>query len=191
MRLFTAIELEEAVRLQVAALATELQRRVQTSAPRARLTWVAADRLHLTLRFIGEVERDLAERIIHVLREPLGEPEFDLTLDALGAFPRKGPPRVLWVGVADGRDIVIRAEAAISARLSTLGIRAEDRPYSPHLTLARVRDPAGLRASALFEGMTVRTGRTRVETITLFQSHLSPKGPTYTVLEKIRLQRTT
>ena len=188
MRLFTGIGLDEAARAAAAAASDELRRRVQESAPRAKVTWVGAERLHLTARFIGEVPAEMAERVISALREPLPLAPFVLTFDRLGAFPLNGPPRVLWIGVADGRDAVIRAEAAVSNRLAALGIPREDRPYSPHLTLARVRDAAGLRAAKLFEGLEPRLGETRVDAITLFQSRLSPKGPTYVVLERTRLR---
>lgn len=188
MRLFTGIELDEAARTEAAAASHELRRRVEASAPRAKVTWVAAERLHLTVRFIGEVPAEMAERVINTLRAPLPLAPFVLTFDRPGAFPPKGPPRVMWIGVADGRDAVIRAEGAISDRLAALGIPREDRPYSPHLTLARVRDAAGLRAAKLFEGLEPRLGQTRVDAITLFQSCLSPKGPTYVVLERTPLR---
>ena len=187
MRLFTAIELADVVRIEAAGLTAELRRRVQEQAPRARLTWAAAERLHLTVRFLGDLEDELAERVIGALREPLPINPFAMTFDPLGAFPAKGPPRVLWIAAADGRDDVIRAGAAISDRLLALGIPAEDRAYTPHLTLARVRDAGGLRPAALFDGLVSRLGPTRVDAITLFESRLSPKGPTYTVLERTRL----
>lgn len=188
MRLFTAIELADAVRARVAANISALRARVEQSAPHARLTWITEERLHLTVRFIGEVEPPLAERIISALRPPLPLPPFTLGFGPLGAFPPKGAPRVIWIGIADGRDAVIRVESAIGERLLGLRIPKEDRPYSPHLTLARVREPAGLRASSLFEELSPDPGQTFVDAITLFQSKLSPKGPTYTVLERTPLR---
>jgi 2'-5' RNA ligase len=94
---------------------------------------------------------------------------------------------VLWAGVASGRDELLAAEREISARLARLGIPKEVRPYSPHLTLARVREPAGLRSARLLDGLTDQSlGTVRVDAITLFHSKLSPKGPTYTPLLPIR-----
>jgi 2'-5' RNA ligase len=188
VRLFTGIELADAVRTRAAATVAELRQRVQENAPDARVTWISEERLHLTVRFIGEVGDPLAERIVNALRAPLPMAPFTIVFDALGAFPSRGSPRVIWIGVAEGHDAVVRAESAISDRLLALGIPREDRPYSPHLTLARVREPAGLRAATLFDGLSPRLGRTRVDAITLFQSRLSPKGPTYVVLERTPLR---
>jgi 2'-5' RNA ligase len=188
VRLFTGIELDDAARQAAAAVIEELRRRAAGGAPRARVTWVASERLHLTLRFIGEVGDTAAHDVISSLRDPLPVSPFAMTFDRLGAFPPKGPPRVLWIGVAGGRESVVRAEAAVSERLARLGMPREDRPYSPHMTLARVREPAGLRAATLFDGLVPRLGATRVDAITLFQSKLSPNGPAYVVLERTALR---
>jgi 2'-5' RNA ligase len=188
MRLFTAIELGDAVLERAAELLEILRRRAGRSAPHSKVTWVAADRMHLTLRFIGEVDEARGETIIAALRDRVALERFDVRWEGLGSFPPRGAPRVLWVGVAAGADSLRQVEEAVSARLEVLGIPREDRPYSPHLTLARVKEPAGLKAAALFEGLDGALGKTRVEAITLFRSHLSPKGPTYVALERTPLQ---
>jgi 2'-5' RNA ligase len=186
MRLFVAAEIGETLAARAAELTRELQRRARESAPRARVTWVPADRLHLTVRFIGEVDETRAAGVHNALEPPLAVAPFDLTLTGAGAFPKGGAPRVLWVGVANGRDELVAAERDVSARLARLGIPEEERAYSPHLTLARVREPAGLRSARLLEGLTERAlGTVRVDAITLFQSKLSPKGPAYTPLLRI------
>lgn len=186
MRLFVAAEIGEALATTVAELSRELQRRAGETARHAKVTWLPADRLHLTVRFIGEVDDARAAAIREALEPPLNIAPFDLTLAGAGAFPKGGAPRVLWVGVVSGQDQLIAAERAISARLARLGIPEEERPYRPHLTLARVREPAGLRTARLLEGLTDRTlGTVRIDAITLFQSKLSPKGPTYTPLLRI------
>lgn len=97
-------------------------------------------------------------------------------------------PRVLWIGVTDGYDELRTIERTISARLTQIGVAPEDRAYSPHLTVARVREPAGLRTAQLIDDLLDRqVGTTRVSAITLFQSKLSPKGPTYTSLLRVAL----
>lgn len=188
MRLFTAIEVGEAVQARAAALVEELRRRAAAAAPRARVTWAAADRMHLTVRFIGEVGEDHGERIRAALRDPIPVHPFRAAWDGLGAFPGKSSPRVLWVGVAAGLDDLSAVESAVGRRLSSVDIPPEQRPYRPHLTLARVRDAAGLRAGPLFDGLSARLGETRVDAITLFQSLLSPRGPTYVVLQRTPLR---
>ena len=188
MRLFTAVEIGETMQARAATLLAELRRRAESSAPRAKVTWVAAARIHLTLRFIGEVDAGTGERIVHALRDEIPMAPFTVEWGGLGAFPPRGAPRVLWVGVAAGAEALVAAEKHVSDRLAALGIAREARPYSPHLTLARVREPAGLKAATLFERVDASLGETAVDAITLFQSHLSPKGPTYTALSKSRLK---
>jgi 2'-5' RNA ligase len=144
--------------------------------------------LHLTVRFIGEVDDQTAAAVCRTLERPMAHVPFDLALAGIGAFPKGGSPRVLWIGTTDGGEELLAAEREVSRRLTGIGLQEEDRPYSPHLTLARVREPAGLRTSRLLEGLTdVQIGITRIGAITLFQSKLSPKGPTYTPLLRIPL----
>lgn len=188
MRLFTAIELGEKTAADAAALVTALRRRTETTAPRAKVTWVTPDRMHLTLRFIGEADAGQGGRIIDALRESIALPPFDLEWGEPGAFPGKGTPRVLWLAAARGADALAAVEAAITDRLSSLGLTREARPYRPHLTLGRVREAVGLAVPALFEGLHPRVRGTHVDAITLFQSRLSPKGPSYTVLQKTPLK---
>lgn len=190
MRLFTAIDLGDRVRTRARELLEELERRAGRLAPRARVTWVVPDRMHLTVRFIGEVTEAQGAEIRAALRDPLPIPPFDVSWEGLGAFPPRGAPRVLWVGVGRGADELVRLADQVSARLLTRGIPLEERPYSPHLTLARVREPAGLQAAGLFAGLDGALGTTAVETVTLFQSRLSPKGPAYTVLQQTALAAT-
>ena len=161
-------------------------------APRAKVTWLTPGRLHLTIRFIGEVDEARSAAVHAALGPPLGMEPFDLTLAGTGAFPKRGPPRVLWAGVEQGRNELIAAEREISARLATLGGRREERPHSPHVTLARVRDAGGLRSASLLKGFEDRRlGTIHVDAITLFHSRLSPQGPTYAPLLRTLLRRPT
>ncbi len=180
MRLFVAAEIDPALARELARVAGELRERVGARAPRARLTWVPADRLHFTVRFIGEVDEPRGSAIIAALAPPLPVAPFDVAIAGLGVFPPKGPPRVLWAGASEGRVEMAGLEREVSARLAACGIPPETREYSPHLTLARVREPGGLRSRDLLDGAPQGAfGTTRVDAITLFQSVLSPKGPTY------------
>jgi RNA 2',3'-cyclic 3'-phosphodiesterase len=186
MRLFIAVEIDPALARELARVAGELRARVYSRVPRARLTWVAEDRLHFTVRFIGEVDESRASAIARTLELPLPVAPFDLTMESIGTFPASGRPRVIWAGTREGGDQLAVIEREVSARLATLGIPPEEREYSPHLTLARVREGTSLRARDVLEGAPEGPiGTSRIDAITLFQSRLSPKGPTY-----VRLQRT-
>ena len=188
MRLFVGVELDATVASAATALIGELQRRAARLAPAARITWTAEERLHITVRFIGHADDALGRAIAGALEPPLKTAQFDLALGGAGAFPKSGAPRVLWAGIASGGAALHAVEREVTARLAAVGIPPEDRPYSPHLTLARVRDAAGLRAASLFEQVAeTPLGTTRVEAITLFESRLSPKGPTYVPLQRTPL----
>ena len=180
MRLFIAIDVGATIAAEAGRVVELLRRRVQTLAPRAQLTWVTPERMHLTVRFIGQADDSRTAAIEAALAPPIAVPPFNLHVTGLGTFPPRGTPRVLWAGVDGQLDALRGAEREVSDRLERLGIAREDRPYSPHLTLARVKEAAGLRAASLVEGLADRDfGSTRVDAITLFESRLSPKGPTY------------
>lgn len=170
-------------------MSEELERRATAAARGAKVTWIPADRLHLTIRFIGEIDDGRVPMVRQALEEPLAVAPFSLTLCGAGTFPKSGTPRVVWLGITEGQEELLRVEREITARLTPLGIPEEERAYSPHLTLARVRDPAGLKSTRLLDGFTDRRiGTTQIDAITLFHSKLSPKGPTYTPLLRTPLK---
>lgn len=188
MRLFVAVEIAPAVAAAAAALVDRLRARASRLAPRSRITWVTADRLHLTIRFIGPVDAETADAVRQALAPSLSQHPFGLTVAGVGTFPDKGPPRVVWSGVTDGREPLLAIERRVSERLARMGISTEERPYHPHLTLARIRDAAGLRSAALLDAVADTVlGATAVEAITLFESRLSSKGPTYVALQRTSL----
>jgi len=189
MRLFIAVELPPAA-LAAATMASQALRvRVAQDAARARLTWVTPDRMHITVRFIGDADPDQGQAIIAALAAPLDAACFSLTLKGAGAFPDRGAPRALWLALDGSAAAAVRVvEEKVSARLAAAGIPRESRPFSPHLTLARVRDPGGLRRSIVQGVAAPAHPGERVEAITLFESRLSPKGPTYTALQRTPLR---
>jgi RNA 2',3'-cyclic 3'-phosphodiesterase len=191
MRLFIAVEMNPSVAAAAREVIDDLRARVVRMAPRARITWSNPDRIHVTVRFIGEADETRAQAIRSALGPTIDAPVFDVIVEGVGAFPPKGPPRVFWAGLTDERDGLLEVERAVSARLDTL-VPAEDRPYAPHLTLARVKDPAGLSRAVLFEGVTTRRfGTVHVDAITLFESRLSPKGAIHVPLQRSALRRRT
>lgn len=189
MRLFVAVEIAPAVAAAAAELIDQLRARAGRLAPRSRITWVTADRLHITVRFIGHVDLERTDVIRQALAPPFESDPFELTVAGVGTFPRTGPPRVVWAGLTEGRQPLTAIEEHVGQRLSGVGIAAEERSYNPHLTLARVRAAGGLRSAALLETVTdTMLGATPVEAITLFESRLSPKGPTYVALQRTGLR---
>jgi len=169
IRLFTAIEIPESIRLQLSLL--------QGGIPGAR--WSAPENMHLTLRFIGEVDQAVARDIDDVLAD-IREPAFSLSLKSVGEFGRK-EGRALWAGVANGDELQHLA-AKIESALQRMGLPAETRKYSPHVTLARLKDvpiseiQAFLSTHAMF-----KTPAFEVRQFALFSSQTSPKGSRYRI----------
>jgi RNA 2',3'-cyclic 3'-phosphodiesterase len=167
IRLFTAVEIPESVRLRLTLL--------QGGVPGAR--WQPAENLHLTLRFIGEVDEPTASDIDAVLGA-LDVPAFEMSLKGVGQFGGK-EGRALWAGVA-ANPALTHLTAKIESALQRMGLPAETRKFTPHVTLARLRDaPLAkvqefLAAHSLFD-----SGQFPVRAFTLFSSHQTPKGSLY------------
>jgi RNA 2',3'-cyclic 3'-phosphodiesterase len=179
MRLFLAVELDDIVRARMAACGEALRGRLRPALARAA-AWVPPANLHLTLRFLGWQNDEQVERLEQALATPFASAPFDLELRDLGHFPPRGSPRVLWVGVGQGRDTVVALHAEIELRLRELGFLPEDRPFHPHVTLARFKSERLPRGARLPEPLgEAALGVCHVAAITLFESRLSPKGPTY------------
>ena len=189
MRLFVGVGLDAAVARAFEDVSAELQRRVRTLAPHARLAWVPPQNAHITVRFIGHVDEARATAITSALRPAVDVAPFDLVVRGVGTFPENRGPRVIWAGLKDGVEALKQIEEEVSARLERCGVEREGRPYHPHLTIGRVKEGGGLRARPLLDGLEDRTlGVSRVEAITLFESRLSPKGPTYGPLQSTNLR---
>ena len=188
MRLFVGIAIDSAVAAAASTLSDELRRRAARLAPPARITWIPPERLHLTVRFIGEADEDQVTSVKETMAAPIAIPAFELSLGGVGAFPRSGKPQVVWAGIERGFDSLHAIEREVTRRLHQIGIPPEKRPFSAHLTLARVREAAGLKSQPLFAGLEdTQLGTTRVEAITLYESRLSPKGPAYLPLQQTGL----
>jgi len=167
IRLFTAIEIPETIRLRLSLL--------QGGVPGAR--WTPIENLHLTLRFIGEVDERTANDIDETLSD-LKAPAFELTLKGMGEFGGRDA-RALWAGVAPNPSLQ-RLVAKIESALQRMGLEAETRKFTPHVTLARLRDaPLAkvrefLSANNLFD-----SGSFVVRWFALFSSHQTAKGSLY------------
>ena len=155
--------------------------------------WVNPSGIHLTLKFLGATEADLAPVIISQLADKLtGANRPTLSLSGLGTFPGRGAPRVIWAGVtgeSDGLDDLFRrAEDTATA----LGWPGEKRPFRPHLTLGRVREQATAaqrRAIAeVIAGTKLPAAPVwRVDTVRLYRSELTPQGAIYSSLGEVKI----
>lgn len=196
MRLFIGIEIDDAARAAVMTAARTLQDCVEQPEWAVGARWISAGNLHITLWFIGEVsggpdEPGVCRSILEAMATPFETPCFTAELAGLGVFPPSGPPRVFWMGVRAGAEGLSALHAQVGERLRPLGFEAERRPYSAHLTLARVRAsgrgrPAALRA--VIGQMPAGPARFRVDAVTVFASRLSPKGASYQPILRVPLR---
>jgi 2'-5' RNA ligase len=187
MRLFLAVDLDETARASVAEAVALLRRRADSlRAGLARtVKWVDARQLHLTLHFIGEIEDDRLPGLRTALEPPLGIGADRLGLGEWGVFPGRGESRVIWVGVTAGAATLGRVHAVLAGRLSEAGIALEARPFSPHLTVGRVRVPSGTAWRDLVGDVPPVVCACEVRDCTLYRSRLSADGPSYEALMRI------
>jgi 2'-5' RNA ligase len=145
-RLFIAVPIPTQARASIDALVAALRE----GAPDLRaVRWVRGEGLHLTLRFLGWTDPDRAARVSSIVADVAArQAPFDVTITGGGAFPSLSRPRVLWLDVTDGADLLAALEAELSEPLATLGWPPEARPYRAHLTLGRTDGSPAARATA-------------------------------------------
>lgn len=170
IRLFTALELPEDVRTYLAGLAGGV--------PGAR--WIPAESMHLTLRFIGNVDETMFEDVGAGLMQVYA-PGFDLVLEGIGNFARGRAPTALWVGVARN-PALHRLQERIEAALTGAGLAPEGRKFVPHVALARLRNsPRGRVEGFIAAHNLVRLPAFPVKRFVLFSSFLGRAGASYRV----------
>lgn len=186
MRTFIAANLTDTLKAALSQVQEALKARG------ADVSWVKPENLHITLKFLGEVEEArlpvLSETIASSLR---GTSPFPLALGGLGAFPDLRFPRVIWIGVKRGAKELSALQARLEEGLQRIGFSPEDRPFSPHLTLGRVRSPRG--RGALVEDLKALEipilGEMILESVDLMRSQLHPTGAIYTIIQSFPLER--
>jgi RNA 2',3'-cyclic 3'-phosphodiesterase len=158
------------------------------------LRCVRDGQLHLTLRFFADLPGDRVAAAEDAARAACaGFAPFTLEVRGLGRFPSHGPLRVVWAGLGEGRDALVALASALAGELAGRGFPAgdADKPFAPHLTLARARDPRGsrdaARAVAALTPSTGAFGTQRVDALVLFRSDLGSGPPVHTALERFPL----
>jgi len=182
-RLFIAVDLDEETRAQIASITVRLKAEITG----VRITWVHPDRLHLTLEFLGNADAAVERQAMSALAQPIPLAPFDLAFTGLGWFPPRGSPRVLWLGITQGLDELGQLNRVIRQRLGARSGAGER--FHPHLTLARFRDRAARTDLAKLSKIPASAGPCGIDRVTLYESGLSPKGPTYSALAEAGLQR--
>jgi RNA 2',3'-cyclic 3'-phosphodiesterase len=191
MRLFVGIHLPDSVKRSAAGVAGHLRSRMLRAAPSASLRWIDPENLHLTLWFLGEVSESRADSLVKTFGTPFRVARFTLAFRGAGIFPETGPPRTVWLGLESGRESLLALHEQLGARLIPQGFEPERRAYSPHLTVARVKE-AGRQDARALRAVVAKTvadaGECLADAVTLFRSRPSSQGSRYESVLRVPLE---
>jgi len=156
----------------------------------ADVKWVNPTSIHLTLKFLGNVEEGNVEDIARGIQNMVkGVKPWSAVVRNMGAFPSLKNPRVVWIGIEDQGGQLVRLQNQIEQQMSKLGFEEEKRAFSPHLTLGRVRSPKGKHelVNYLLDERERVFGEINVDRVILFKSELRPSGAVYMPLRELSL----
>ena len=200
IRAFLAVELSQKLRAELAALQQELMQSIEPEMQRdMRISWVPPAKMCLTIKFLGDMDEQLLDPLLGVVERAIGsQPSVNVPLERLGAFPSPQSPRVLWVGPSEhwerGTEAkrMVEIRGAIEQACESLGFLREAKPFSPHLTLARIKTGERHVGSALSKSGVLDSplslGSLAVESVVLIKSELNQTGSVYTRLWEARLK---
>jgi 2'-5' RNA ligase len=189
LRSFIAIELPAEIQEAIARSTASLQKAL----PKPLVRWVVSRNIHLTLKFLGDVSPANLEQLAGALKVEVAKHEtFDLSVGGIGAFPNNRQARVIWIGL-DAQPGAGTLQHCVEGVSTRLGYPAEDRPFSPHLTIGRVSQTvSGVELKRIREALETCTigalGTTRVDAVHIFKSDLRPSGSVYTPMYQLPLR---
>ena len=193
IRTFIAIGLPDNVHHALADVQQRLRNEPGGSAGR----WVRPENIHLTLKFLGDVEEASVPAISARMRRACaGVAPFEVTIEGTGCFPNTRRPRVVWAGIGKPHEMLSNLQDRVEKQMEALGMQREGRPYSPHLTLGYARKNARRHeiealGRLVADDQPDRIATVLVEGITLFRSELTHQGAIYTALVRIALRPET
>lgn len=183
MRLFVAIELADAAKSKLSELQARLGRDCQG------VRWIPREQLHLTVKFLGEVpDGRVPEVCAGLSTAALDCRPFAMGLEGAGCFPPRGSVRIVWAGLLDASGQLRLCVESVESAMEILGYAGESKPFSPHITIGRVREDrsGGAIRQAVSKGNLARLEQP-VTSFTLMSSVLAPQGPTYTAVCRVPL----
>jgi len=185
MRTFIAIEIPAEIIKEMAKVQDELKR------SGADAGWTRPEGIHLTLKFLGEVPEARIEEIKNALIQAAeATSRFRLKIAGAGAFPNPKNPRVVWLGVSGDRDRLSALQSLVDESMTAIGFDREERAFSPHLTLARIKylRPGYSWQKAIDNIKDIRLAGFDVDHISLMKSDIKPSGAVYTELGRVSLK---
>jgi len=184
IRSFLAIEIPRIILKKI----EEVQEDLKLS--QADVRWVNPEKIHLTLKFFGNIDESKIESIVKSIERPIRTTSpFSLKVRGVGAFPHLKNPRVIWVGLVDEKEVSAYFQKQLEEELEKIGFEREERAFHPHLTLGRMKSSKGRSelAGRMERHKEEEFGDFQVERIILFKSDLRPSGPIYTPLREVKL----
>lgn len=183
IRTFISIDLPEGIKKGISDLQDRLKR------DECHIGWVRPEAIHLTLKFLGEIdEKGMPEIEAAIRKATKGFIPFNLRIMGLGLFPNLKKPRIIWLGINEEGDDLPRLQSGIEEEMEKIGHPREERGFKPHLTIGRVRDPSGLRGliDTIESEKEIELGGFNAEEVLIMRSDLRPEGPIYTRLCEIK-----
>jgi RNA 2',3'-cyclic 3'-phosphodiesterase len=182
IRVFCALELSEEIR----CAAMEHKRALQESCPGSPAKWERSEKMHLTLKFIGYMERSNVYDLERAIQETVSTiSSFEIEVGGTGIFPPHGSPRVLWIGIKDESGSLGILQQRLEENCALAGFPREERQFKPHLTIARLKPEAKLkRLATIHKNTDFSPIKCRIESVLVIQSQLSPTGSHYTELSR-------
>ncbi len=186
-RVFCAINLSPEVRELVQQHITRLRAIV----PEARVSWNRDDKLHLTIKFLGDIARErVADLSLAAAQAVSGMKPFTLAAEGCGAFPPRGEPRVLWIGIVDAAGELEHLYERLEEQCSAREFKREQRPFRPHLTIARLRKPQDARRLANnHKELGFERTEFNISELLVIRSELGSEGSRYTEISRHLFQK--
>lgn len=184
IRTFIAIQIPADIRNKISTFQGELK------AVGKGVGWVKPQNIHLTLKFLGETDEKIIDAIEGKIKEAAaGINLFEIKVHGVGAFPNMKRPRVIWIGAECENNVLSTIAGRLDRNLESLGFQSENRKYTAHLTLGRVKDPRNIEPvmEKVESNSNFEAGLFKAEQIELIKSDLLPKGAVYTSLVKVEL----
>ena len=181
-RVFCAIEVSSDVRERIVGHAQQLR----IAVPEVQASFARLENIHLTLKFFGNLSQQQVLKASEAASQAVAAASpFKISMQGAGSFPNRGPARVLWIGINDESGKLAKLQSELERECESRGFGREDRPFNPHLTVARLRSPRGARSLAQAHAdFGFERSEMEVSEITVFRSELTSKGSRYTVISQ-------
>jgi 2'-5' RNA ligase len=184
MRLFISIEIPDAIKNNIEKLIKELGTHLTP------IKWVDKKNLHLTIKFLGEVDGSRIEELKGLTKESIGEMgKLSISIKGIGVFPDSMHPRMIWVGLGNGLAKVREVSQKVEKLLSSKGFREEENEFTPHLAIGRIKSEINIISLKRFmdENKDMDLGSFDAENLSIVKSTLKPTGPVYEIIGQVKL----